>query len=150
MSTPLKQAVALVVWHTIASRRLLVVQRPADDPDLPGIWGLPAASLQPGEDSATAARRVGAEKLGIPVHLTGVLRQGSQERTGYRLSMALWEARLGFLTPRLPEPAAGLPGNTYYIAWRWAAPAALGEGARSGSLCCQLLLAALKKASNLS
>ena len=46
---------------------LLLVRRPDDDDDLPGVWGLPAASLAEGESEEDAVRRAGREKLGVEV-----------------------------------------------------------------------------------
>ena len=64
MSKPIKCAVAVIARSTRAPGKLLVVKRPADDPDLGGAWGLPATSLKEDELPEEAARRICREKLG--------------------------------------------------------------------------------------
>ena len=44
---------------------LLLVRRPDDDENLPGVWGLPAVSLAAGESEEDAVRRAGRDKLGV-------------------------------------------------------------------------------------
>ena len=44
---------------------LLLVRRPDDDEDLPGAWGLPAATLAEGESEEDAVRRAGRDNLGV-------------------------------------------------------------------------------------
>ena len=46
---------------------LLLVRRPEDDESLPGVWGLPAASLAGSESEEDAVRRAGREELGVEV-----------------------------------------------------------------------------------
>ena len=47
-----KRSVSLVIEGPAG---LLLVRRPDDDESLPGAWGLPAASLRPGESERDAA-----------------------------------------------------------------------------------------------
>lgn len=143
-----KQAVALVIWELPRGRRLLVVRRPdAPGEELPGIWGLPAGSRRPGESLAQVALRVGRDKLDVPVKLGRWLARGRQVRQGYGLEMALVEAAIepGH-SPRLPKQGQRSESVTCYTACRWAGPEVLEEGARRGSLCCQLLLQHLRGA----
>ncbi len=116
----------------------MVVLRP-DRPgeELAGLWGLPAVSLRPGEGEEEAARRVGWQKLGCGVRLVRLLGRGVEERSGYRLEMAVFEAELEQPTPQLPE---GTDDATYYLAWRFAGPEALQEAASRGSLCARVAL----------
>ena len=52
-----KRSVSLVIEGPDG---LLLVRRPDDDESLPGVWGLPAASLAQGESEEDAVRRAGA------------------------------------------------------------------------------------------
>jgi flagellar basal body rod protein FlgG len=56
----------------------LLVQRPHEDEDLPGAWGLPAATLAAGESWEDAARRAGAEKLGVTLDVGVMIEQGPE------------------------------------------------------------------------
>lgn len=133
-------AVAVVVRPPGDPARVLGVLRPEGDDELPGVWGLPAASLRPGEDAEDGVRRIGIAKLGAALRPSRVLAEGSQERAGYLLRMALHEAVLAAAEPVLPS--VGDPGDpgTRYAAYRWVDPKALQAGADLGSLCCRLLL----------
>jgi len=139
MGKPVKEAVAAVIYQQGEAARLLVVRRPeGPQEELPGIWGLPAATLSPAEGPADALRRLGRQKLGLALEPVRLLAWGCQEREGYILHMWLYEA-----IPDRPEPTLAPPGSdnvTRYTDWRWAEPEALREGAQHGSLCCQLLL----------
>ena len=65
---------------------LLLVRRPDDDESLPGVWGLPAVSLAPGESEEDAVRRAGRDKLGVELEpLEPVGREGG---------MTDWQARV--------------------------------------------------------
>ena len=132
---PVKHSVAVAVFHP--DGRVLAVQRPADDEDLPNAWGLPAASLRSQEDWERAAMRAGRDKLGVTFELLGELTRGESERADYRLQMRLYEARVVNGAPHVPQPSAGV---TQYRDWCWADPELLRPAADSGSLCCQLFL----------
>lgn len=132
----LKRSVSVVVWGADGAR-LLAVRRPPDDDDLPGLWGLPAASLRDGEGWADAARRVGPEKLGVRLALRRTLREGEARRPGHRLRMRLFEAEIAAGEPEVPQDA---PGVTQYVEWAWAPPSRLREAAGRGSLCSRLCL----------
>ncbi len=138
-----KRSVALLIYPPGERSRFLVVRRPQrPEEELPGVWGLPAATLRPGEDEAEAARRAARQKLGTEVRLLGVRARGTQDRPGYRLEMALFEAELADPHPRLPEPPPHAE-VTYYTDWRWADAAVLVDAAQRGSLCARLALEAL-------
>lgn len=109
---------------------LLLVRRPDDDADLPGVWGLPAASLGEGESEEDAVCRAGREKLGVEV--------APVQPIGTDGSMTDWEARVVSGRPSVPQP--GL--NTQYAALRWGEPGELAPAAREGSLCSRVLLRA--------
>ena len=56
-SPRVKRSVALVIRRAPDDPRVLLVQRPPDDEDLPDTWGLPAGSLRPGESWTEAVAR---------------------------------------------------------------------------------------------
>lgn len=131
-----RRTVSLAITASDDTGRMLVVLRPPDDPDLPGIWGLPAGRVGPGETPEAAAARVGREKLGVAVEKLTYLRRGATERPGYDLEMELFQARIAAGEPAVPQPGEGV---TQYSAWQWAEPAILEPAAARGSLCCRLL-----------
>ena len=146
---PVKQSIALAVTSEDADwgsgiGRVLLVRRPEDDNEFPGMWGLPAASCHPGETLLEAAERAGRQKLGAPVEVVTALATGVQQRPGYTLEMTLFHARLAGREPQLDrEPGAagsGGEGVTFYTEWRWGLPEELRESAENGSLCSRLLL----------
>jgi ADP-ribose pyrophosphatase YjhB (NUDIX family) len=136
MTEAAKRSVSLAI-HAPAGR-VLLVQRPADDEDLPLAWGLPAASLGPGEEWESAVRRAARDKLGVDVEPVGVLETGSLERPAYRLEMRLYHARVVAGEPSVPQPVEGV---TQYVGWRWGHAPELGPAAAAGSLCARLYLA---------
>jgi ADP-ribose pyrophosphatase YjhB (NUDIX family) len=136
-----KRAVSLAIRDAARPGRVLLVQRPSDDEDLPDVWGLPAASLAPGESWEEAALRAGRDKLGVTLRMDAVLREGSLERAAYTLEMRLFAATIVAGTPDVPQDVAGV---TQYQAWRWGEPADVEPAAARGSLCSQLLLVAAR------
>lgn len=136
MTRPTRQAVAVVIRDAGAGR-LLAVRRPPDDDELPGAWGLPAATLRPGEGWREAVRRTGKEKLGVELRAGELLRSGEQERDDYRLRMRLYAAEVAAGRPSVPQDAEGV---TQYTEWGWASPGRLEPAARRGSLCSRLCL----------
>ena len=109
---------------------LLLVRRPDDDEDLPGVWGLPAVSLGAGESEEEAVRRAGRDKLGVELEPVGpVGREGP---------MTDWEARILAGRPAVPQPGP----HTQYAELRFGEAEELRPAARDGSLCCRALLRA--------
>ncbi len=137
---PVKHSVALAIHRTGKPREVLAVQRP-DEPgeELPGVWGLPAATQRPGETLEDAARRAARDKLGLELRKLHPLGRGTQIRTAYTLDMVLFEAETA-AEPQLRASSEGQPGTTYYTAWQWAPGETLREAAELGSLCSQLYL----------
>ena len=124
-----------------APGKALVIRRPTTpDEELPGLWGLPAASRRAGETMEEAAHRIGPQKLGAAIRLVRPLASGRLPRQGYELHMTLYEAEMDAAEPLLTPRDAQEPGITYYTDWRWAEPSELKESARRGSLCSRLLL----------
>jgi hypothetical protein len=109
---------------------LLLVRRPDDDEELPGVWGLPAVSLAPDESEEEAVRRTGRDKLGVDLE---PVRRVGRERT-----MTDWAARIRFGDPAVPQPGP----HTQYTELRFGEPSELAPAARQGSLCCRVLLRA--------
>jgi 8-oxo-dGTP diphosphatase len=130
---PLKNSVSLVIHGPDG---LLLVQRPEHDESLPGEWGLPAATLRPGEDEKDAVRRAGREKLGVEVRAIRPLGEAEDERAEYRIRMRDWVVEIAAGEPSVPQPAEG----TQYESCRWGDPAELVPAARQGSLCARVLL----------
>lgn len=132
---PTKRSIALVIRHADPPERWLLVRRPPDDEDLPGVWGLPAGSHGAGEDDAALVSRIGRDKLGVELVAVAELGAGSTPRPDYDLEMRLFEARIARGLPTVPQP---VPAVTQYDALDWREPGALVPGAEAGSLCCRL------------
>ena len=121
MSKPAKHSIAVVVRK---GNQILSIRRPEDDDELPGIWGLPAATCQSGESAEDVIGRIGRIKLGVELTPLSILAQGKQDRPAYILEMELWEARI--------------QGTPTHREWKWVSLEALRPGAAQGSLCCEL------------
>jgi ADP-ribose pyrophosphatase YjhB (NUDIX family) len=130
---PLKQSISLVIERPDG---LLLVRRPEGDESLPGEWGLPAATLLPGEGEEDAVRRAGRDKLGVEVRPLRALGEASGERRAYRILMRDWVVEITAGEPDVPQPGEG----TQYESLRWGKVEELLPAARRGSLCAQVLL----------
>jgi len=133
---PIKSSVAFVVWNE-TNDRVLSVQRPANDENLPNVWGLPAGSLREGETFEDSVLRSGKEKLGTQLEIVKLLVEGDIERERYVLHMKEFEARIISGTPVVPQNVAEV---TQYQNWKWAEPKLMVEAAQKGSLCSRLFL----------
>lgn len=137
MSIPVRCSVAAVVRRA-GDASYLAVRRPLDDDRLPGLWGLPAVTLRPGELPESGIRRVGEEKLDAriePVRFIGIR---SAARGTYQLILMDIEADL---VEREPDVRAATSDATRYIDQLWSSNLSLlSEAAVRGSLCCQILL----------
>jgi 8-oxo-dGTP diphosphatase len=122
-----KRSISLVIE---APEGILLVKRRDDDESLPGVWGLPAASLLEAETEEDAVRRAGREKLGAEV--------APVRRVGRDGTMTGWEAELVAGEPTVPQAGP----RTQYSELRWGDPAELVPAARLGSLCSRVLLRA--------
>jgi ADP-ribose pyrophosphatase YjhB (NUDIX family) len=130
---PLKHSVSLVIEGPAG---LLLVRRPKGDESLPGAWGLPAATLRPGEDEEDAVRRAGRDKLGVEVRPLHALAEAEDERPTYRIVMRDWAVEIAAGEPVVPQPGEG----TQYESCRWGDASELVPAARRGSLCARVLL----------
>ena len=138
--TTVKRCVALAVMNRDCPSKILLVQRPEDDQEFPGTWGLPAASLRPEETPERAARRIGTQKLGTKIRLGTMVACGRQQRAQYTLEMSLYEAKVDRSPLSLPTGPGRGPKVTLYTGWRWGVSQDLTGSALRGSLCSQLLL----------
>jgi ADP-ribose pyrophosphatase YjhB (NUDIX family) len=118
---------------------VLLVRRPDDDDSLPGLWGLPAASLREGESERDALIRAGREKLGVEVEPLRPIGEEEAERESHRIAMRDWAARIVAGEPAVPQAGEG----TQYVEWRWGDPPELAPAARAGSVCARVLLRSL-------
>ncbi len=130
MSKPVRESVAVIIFN---GEQILLIRRPDDDDELPGIWGLPAGTSRDKETAEDIIVRIGRDKLGVKLAPVRMLASGTQNRPRYRLNMELWEASMEG-TPRYPE-------------WQWGPLDLLRTGAASGSLCCELALQRLQRKS---
>lgn len=130
---PFKRSVSLVIER---DERVLLVRRPDGDESLPGEWGLPAATLRPGEDEEEAVRRAGRDKLGVEVRPLRAIGKADGERPAYRIRMRDWSVQITAGEPAVPQPGEG----TQYDRCRWGDPSELAPAARRGSLCARVLL----------
>ena len=137
-SKPIRYSVAAVVRRP-GDRQFLAVRRPLDDDSLPGLWGLPAVTLAPGELPEAGLRRVGTEKLGVrlePVRLVGI---DTADRGDYRIFLMDIEAEP---VDGEPDVRAATSSHTRYVEQQWSADLdILAEAADRGSLCCRSLRA---------
>ena len=133
---PLKRSVSLVIEGPAGVR---LVRRPDDADSVPGVGGLPAASLREGESEREALARVGREKLGVEVEPLRPIGEEEAERESYRIEMRDWAASIVAGDPAVPQAGEG----TQYVEWRWGDPAELALAARAGSVCARVLLRAL-------
>lgn len=130
---PLKQSISLVIE---GPEGLLLVRRPDDDEELPGLWGLPAASLEEGESEEEGVRRAGRTKLGVDVRPVRPIGEATGERPAYRIRMRDWEAEILSGRPAVPQRGTG----TQYDELRWGDASELAPAARAGSLCARVVL----------
>lgn len=137
---PVKHAVSFIVRRGPPSDpELLAVERPPDDEELPDVWGLPAASLRPGESWWGAVRRAGRDKLGLELGALRLRNQGRAVRAEYTLRMRLFEGEVTGGEPSVKGPPRD-PDVTRYTRWSWMRPERLVEAAEHGSLCTRLCL----------
>jgi ADP-ribose pyrophosphatase YjhB (NUDIX family) len=137
VSRPEKESVAIVIRNPEREKSVLTVLRPETDEDLPNVWGLPAATLRPGETWEDAIKRIGLEKLGVQLKVGEEMQRGSIERRNHRLVMRLYGAEIEKGTPFVPQPDAAF---TQYSKWKWGTGEDLKPAAQRGSLCCKLFL----------
>lgn len=135
---PIRCSVAAVIRRAPDDAEFLVVRRPHDDESLPGEWGFPAVTLQPGELPENGLRRIGDEKLGIDIQPTRLIGVDTADRGSYRLILMDIEATI---ISGEPDPAAAITAATRYTEARWTTSLdTLRSAAEKGSLCCAIML----------
>jgi|SRR3989344_2348574 len=133
---PVKHAVAVVIYSR-DRKNILIVQRPYDDENLPGVWGLPASSLKIEESFEEAVLRTGKEKLGVEFKVVSVVSEGITERKNFLLHMKEYEVEIIRGKPRVPQ---NIEGVTQYRELKYGTSEELIPAAQKGSLCSRLYL----------
>lgn len=140
LDRPVKCSLAAVLRRNEGSREFLAVRRPLDDDRLPGVWGLPAATLRPGELPEAALRRVGEEKLGVDLRPLRFIGIRAADRGDHLLILMDLEAEV---LRGDPDVSAARTSGTAYVDQRWTADfSILVDAARRGSVCSRILLEA--------
>jgi uncharacterized protein len=140
---PARHSVAVVVRGPDGA--FLAVRRP-DDPDDPlaGLWGLPAITLEDGEDEPAAVVRAGRAKLGVELAAGRKLGEKTADRGSYVLRLSDYEATVVAGTPTVPQAGASM---TQYVACMFTDdPTVLADAAAAGSLCAQIFLESTQRA----
>lgn len=136
MSKPEHCAVALLI--TNESGYPLIIKRPETDPELGGLWGLPALAHDCEADQREIARQVGTRKLGIEVVVAEKIGEQTLDRGGYILRLADFRATITSGEPRVPQADKSV---IQYTAWKYANdPSILCVSALKGSACSRIYL----------
>ncbi len=138
---PIKRAIAYVIYNNDHSK-ILIVQRPHDDENLPDVWGLPAGSVKDDESLEECLIRSGREKLGVELKLVNLIGKNNIERKNYILHMDDYEAKIISGEPKVPQQIQGI---TQYQQWKWGVSSDLRDAANKGSLCSQIYLSSVNK-----
>ena len=128
---PKKFAVALAIrTKRVGREHILLVQRPIDDQDFPGKWGLPATSFKDKDSLKNHAINLAKEKLGVRVTLGTQLHSGTQKRADYILEMTLYDAWLPEQKINLKTPENS-KSKTFYTDFKWGQAKELMETAEN-------------------
>jgi 8-oxo-dGTP diphosphatase len=132
----IRNAVAIVIHDETGA--FLSVRRPADDPHLADVWGLPAVNLRAGERPEEAAVRVGREKLGVAVAVRRQVGCETVARPDFAVHLTEFEVDVVEGTPQVPQSD---PTITQYVGARFTDDVnSLIAAARRGSACCRIFL----------
>jgi 8-oxo-dGTP diphosphatase len=132
----IRYSVAMVIRD--ADGRFLAIKRADDDESLPGVWGLPAASLRAGETDTDAVIRAGREKLGVEVKVLRRIGTDRIDRESYALQLSDYEVGVASGELAVPQPDRTV---SQYVALRYTADLdLLVRAARRGSLCSRIFL----------
>jgi hypothetical protein len=149
--TPLRYAVSYLLYAekgaVATAHSFLVVQRPADDANLPNVWGLPAGMVPaaaadgvPTDAEWVAAVRLsGVQKLGTTLVVGALLGENFQKRSDYTLQMRQYAVTraAGAAAPVVPQSVAGV---TQYQQLRYRVASDLCDAAVKGSLCSRMYI----------
>lgn len=138
MSKKIDYVVAVILKNP-DNEKFLVVKRPPEDKDLANHWGLPAATMLPGELPEDCAKRVCREKLGCeskPIRFVGLM---FQKRNNYDLFLMDIEANI--LPGEIADINKARTENTAYTEQKWTDnPKELMDSAIKGSCCSSIFL----------
>ena len=133
---PVKFSVAVVLRNL--KGKVLAVQRPHDDENLPNVWGQPAVSQKGNELPEEMAKRVGSEKLCCQIKPISFVGIKSKDRGEYELMLMDIESTL---VKGEPNVLNSLTTSTKYVDQKWTTDLSLfKDAAQKGSLCSQILL----------
>lgn len=116
-----------------------MVQRPAVDPHLAGVWGLPAVMLKSGELPEQAAKRVCKEKLNCDAEAVRFV--GAMHQTREEFDLCLIDIEMELTGRNEPNVTRAQTNGTKYQAQKWTANSSdLLPAAQHGSCCSMLYL----------
>ena len=72
-ASPSYRVVCAVIRHPIDTDCYLAAQRPANDPQLPGMWEFPGGKIEPGESEVEALKREIREELALEIEAGAAL-----------------------------------------------------------------------------
>ena len=139
MTTELKpttQSVAIVIKDEAA--RVLVVKRADHDDSLPGVWGLPAATIRGDETPEQAALRAAKDKLGVNVKVLRYIGDDTLDQGRHINHLREYEVEI--LSGRPAVPQRDQTVSQYADLTYTSDPTILFEAARQGSLCSRIYL----------
>ena len=132
----IRNAVAIVISDEDGA--FLSVRRPADDPHLGDVWGLPAVNVREGELPEEAAVRAGLEKLGVVVRVGRRIGCETVPRPSFVIHLTEFEVDVVRGAPHVPQAD---PTITQYVTARFTHDVStLVAAARRGSACCRIFL----------
>lgn len=137
MTKSVKYSVAVVLRNS--KGEYLAVQRPMDDEDHKGHWGLPAVSLKSGETPDQAAIRACQEKLCCNGDIKRFLGIMYQKRNKY--DMFLMDIEMALNEESQPDVQKSNTASTKYIEQLWTDdPMLMMPAAKDGSCCSTIFL----------
>ena len=134
---PIKKAVAYYIKNENGD--FTAVKRLNSDESLPGVWGLPAASLREKETFRMAVQRGAREKLGMEILKMKFVGEMEIARENYDLHLREYQILEYENEPNLQQE------QTFYAQFKWQKNSKiLREAAEKGSLCSRIFLKNLK------
>ena len=139
MVKPERCAVAVVIENELGQP--LIIQRPESDPELGGLWGLPALAHDCAQDQREIAKLVGPKKLGVELEIRQKIGEQTMDRGNYVLRLADFSAKIVDGTPSVPQSDETL---VQYTSFQYASdPRILCISALKGSVCSRIYLDSL-------
>lgn len=135
---PTKFSIAVALINPNDASEVLAVKWPADDDNLPNVWGLPAITPKDGELPENAVKRLGIEKLATKIEAVSYIGIKSADRDTYELILMDIQAELKGAEPSVKD---AITTGTKYVDQRWTSDYSLfKEAATKGSLCSRIFL----------